>query len=45
MESDQEYLDHACMAERNSGGNNKIKAKLGVNKQILTYLLLKDQPF
>ena len=29
----------------NSGGNNKIKAKLGINKQILTYLLLKDHNF
>ncbi len=34
-----------CSAKQNSGGNNKIKAKLGINKQILTYLLLKDHNF
>ena len=33
------------MAEQNSGSNNKRKAKLGVHKQILTYLLLKDHNF
>ena len=47
VESNQEYLDHAVHAvqTKNSSGNNEIKAKLGINKQILTYLLLKDHNF